>query len=102
MWRYIQRVLIKLGVSMRKALCVFLTLVFSSHAVADSLANGGEVLELFSVSTLVGSGNTTKDESFVVKISGDCIDGWDHNRSLNGYFIVKSNLLSTLSIYKNI
>lgn len=55
---------------MRKALCIFLTLVFSSHAVADSLANGGEVLELFSVSTLVGSGNTTKDESFIVKISG--------------------------------
>lgn len=55
---------------MIKILGVFLTVIFSSQATADGLANGGEVLELFSVSTLVGPGNTTADESFVTKIAG--------------------------------
>ena len=45
-------------------------LAFTKAAYADGLANGGEVLELFSVSALVGPGNTQKDDSFVVKISG--------------------------------
>ena len=47
-----------------------LLLAICGNAYAGALANGGEVLELFSVSTLVGPGNTQVDEAFVVKISG--------------------------------
>ena len=45
-------------------------LAVSGNTYAGALANSGEVLEIFSVSTLVGLGHTHLDEAFMVKISG--------------------------------
>jgi hypothetical protein len=47
-----------------------LLLALSGNVYVGALANGGEVLELLSVSTLVGPGNTQLDEAFMVKIGG--------------------------------
>ena len=55
---------------MKKTIMLSLLLALSGTANAGSLANGGEVLELLSVSTLVSPGNTHLDETFMVKIGG--------------------------------
>ncbi|NRD73820.1 hypothetical protein HQQ94_11385 [Shewanella sp. VB17] len=54
---------------MKKTLTVIVGILFSGSVLA-ALSDGGKVLELSSVSTVVGSANTTKDTSFRVKISG--------------------------------
>ena len=55
----------------RKLVSLFtISLLSFGQAYAGPLAEAGKVLELYSVSNVVGSGNTAKDLSFKVKIGG--------------------------------
>lgn len=77
-----------------KKCSLILAMAFSGQVVAGGLANGGEVLELFSVSTLVGSGNTSKDESFMVKIGGSGL-------CAGKYIKFQTNVNSTVSLNRS-
>lgn len=79
---------------MKRTFTIFLSLALCGNAYASALADGGEVLELFSVSTLVGPGNTQLDEGFAVKISGNGL-------CAGKYIKFQSNVNSTMALNRS-